>query len=87
MTHPLSDTVPLGMLSMGDKARVVAIEVKPEDAQGISTHLRNLGFDEGLDIELLHQSPFGGDPVAVRIGPMTVALRRSEANLVKVTRL
>jgi len=46
--------------------------------------LRELGFQEGLIIEYLYASPFGGDPIAVAIGPMTVALRRSEAGLIHV---
>ncbi|MBY0519611.1 MAG: 1-deoxy-D-xylulose-5-phosphate synthase, partial [Sphingomonas sp.] len=35
--------------------------------------LHELGFDEGVDIELLHRAPFGGDPIAVRVGNMVVA--------------
>ncbi|MBL4836755.1 MAG: ferrous iron transport protein A [Kordiimonadaceae bacterium] len=46
--------------------------------------LREIGFAEGLDVEFLHQSPFGKDPIAVRVGDMTVALRRAEATLIKV---
>lgn len=46
--------------------------------------LREMGFSEGLSVEIMHQSPFGGDPIAIRVGSMTVALRRFEANLVQV---
>lgn len=46
--------------------------------------LREIGFAEGLTIELLHESPFGKDPIAVRVGDMTVALRRAQARLIKV---
>jgi ferrous iron transport protein A len=42
--------------------------------------LRALGFDAGVMVEALH---YGGviakDPIAVRVGRMTVALRRSQA--------
>jgi len=46
--------------------------------------LREMGFAEGATIELLHQSFFGRDPIAVRVGAMTVALRRREANLIEI---
>ncbi len=46
--------------------------------------LRNLGFDEGVEIEALHGAPFGKDPLAVRVGRMMVALRRAQARAVTV---
>jgi ferrous iron transport protein A len=46
--------------------------------------LHELGFDEGVDVELLHRAPFGGDPLAVRVGNMVVALRRSMARLIEI---
>ncbi len=46
--------------------------------------LRNLGLDEGVAIELLHAAPFGSDPIAVRIGRMMVAVRRSHARAIAV---
>lgn len=44
-----------------------------------SRRLRELGVDEGVTVESLHRAPFGGDPMACRIGRMTVALRRATA--------
>ena len=46
--------------------------------------LRELGLDEGVEIEVLHRSRFGGGPIACRIGRMTVAMRRSVANAIGV---
>ena len=46
--------------------------------------LRNLGFDEGVAIEALHGAPFGKDPLAIRIGRMTVAMRRAQAQVITV---
>ncbi|MDO9488666.1 MAG: FeoA family protein [Sphingomonadaceae bacterium] len=40
--------------------------------------LHEMGFDEGVDIEVLHKAPLG-DPIAVRVGNMTIALRRAQA--------
>ena len=49
-----------------------------------SRRLRNLGFDEGVGIESLHGAPFGRDPLAIRIGRMTVAMRRAQAQAITV---
>lgn len=48
--------------------------------------LRELGLDEGVEVELLHRSGLlGGGPVACRIGRMTVALRRHVAAAIHVS--
>ena len=47
--------------------------------------LRNLGFDEGVEIEALHGAPFGKDPLAIRVGRMMVAMRRAQARAVSVS--
>jgi ferrous iron transport protein A len=41
--------------------------------------LIEMGFIEGAEIEVLHEGPFGRDPIAVRVGTATVALRRRDA--------
>ncbi|AJP73547.1 FeoA family protein [Sphingomonas hengshuiensis] len=47
--------------------------------------LRELGLDEGVEVEMLHRSGLlGGGPVACRIGRMTVALRRHVAAAIRV---
>ena len=46
--------------------------------------LRNLGLDEGVRVEALHSGPIGRDPLAVRIGRMMVAIRKSHAQAVMV---
>ena len=46
--------------------------------------LRELGFDDGVAVEVLHRARLGGGPLACRIGRMTVALRRSVAAAVRV---
>ena len=72
-------------LSRGEAATIAAIDrdgIDPDTAQ----RLHELGFDEGVDVELLHRAPFGGDPVAVRVGNMVIALRLSMARLIEVER-
>ena len=54
-------------------------------AEGEASRLRHFGFDEGVAVEPLHLGPFGRDPLAVRVGRMTVAIRRSHARAVRVT--
>ena len=46
--------------------------------------LRELGFDEGVEVEVLHRARLGRGPVACRIGRMTVALRRAVAAAILV---
>ena len=49
-----------------------------------AARLRNFGFDEGVTVTPMHRAPFGADPLAVRVGRMTVAIRRAHAAAVKV---
>lgn len=46
--------------------------------------LRELGFDEGVEVEVLHRASLGRGPIACRIGRMTVALRRAVAAAIHV---
>lgn len=47
--------------------------------------LRELGFDEGVAVEPLHGAGLvARDPLAVRIGRMTVAIRRAHAAAITV---
>lgn len=46
--------------------------------------LYELGFDEGVDVQVLHRGPVGGCPIALRVGNMTIALRRAQARMISV---
>lgn len=75
----------LGTLSPGAGGTVTAFNgSQHSDAEDMIDRLREMGFAEGLAVEVLHHSPFGRDPIVVRTGGMTVALRRREANLVRI---
>ena len=53
---------------------------------GAAQRLRTLGFDEGITVEALHRGVLlARDPIACRIGRMTVAIRRIHAALIDVT--
>ena len=43
-----------------------------------------IGFIPGEQVQVLHKGFFGGEPIAVRIGQSTFALRRHEAALISV---
>ncbi len=51
----------------------------------LESHLAEFGFVEGAEVGILHEGVFGGDPIAVRVDGMTVAIRRREARAVLVT--
>ena len=45
----------------------------------LESRLLELGFVEGAKVEVLHEGIVGGDPIAVRVDNVTVAVRRREA--------
>jgi ferrous iron transport protein A len=45
----------------------------------LESRLIELGFVEGARVEVLHEGIIGGDPIAVRVQNVTVAVRRREA--------
>lgn len=73
----------LDQLALGAKARVAAIDWEALD-QNEGCRLRHFGFDEGVTVEPLHLGPFGRDPIAIRVGRMTVAIRRRHAGAIRV---
>jgi ferrous iron transport protein A len=76
-------TLSLDQLAVGTKARVLSIDwAALQQAEG--SRLRHFGFDEGMTVETLHLGPFGRDPIAIRVGRMTVAIRRRHAGAVRV---
>lgn len=76
--------VNLSDLPFDQEATILAIDwgvLSERDAR----RLRELGFDEGVAVEPLHGGGlFVRDPIAVRIGRMTVAIRRAHAAAVTV---
>ena len=74
----------LDQLGVGVRARIAAIDWAALD-DGDASRLRHFGFDEGVAVESLHAGPFGRDPIAIRVGRMTVAIRRAHARAVRVT--
>ena len=66
------------------RAEIVAIDwslLAPDEAK----RLRAMGIDEGARVAIAHRGIFAGrDPIAILIGRMTVAIRRSHAKAMTV---
>ena len=73
----------LDELPLRSRATIAAIEW-PLLSDSDAKKMRNLGFDEGVAVEAMHHGPVGRDPMAVRIGRMTVAIRRAHARAVRL---
>ena len=82
--HP--EPISLDLLSLGTRARIARIDWTALEA-GEARRLQHFGFDEGVTVEPLHLGPFGRDPIAIRVGRMTVAIRRKHAGAIRVTPL
>jgi ferrous iron transport protein A len=80
------DLITLDRLRVGTKGCVMTIDWTLLD-EGEACRLRHFGFDEGVVVEPLHLGPFGRDPIAVRVGRMTVAIRRKHAGAIHVAPL
>ena len=78
-----ADATSLDLLALGTKARVSHVDwAALEESE--ACRLRHFGFDEGVTVEPLHLGPFGRDPIAIRVGRMTVAIRRRHAGAIQV---
>ncbi len=71
----------LGELTVGMRGTILSTTGPLE----IRRRLLEMGLLEGSQIELIHEAPFGGDPIAVRVRGALIALRRNEANYIEVT--
>jgi len=73
----------LSELSRRIVATVVAVEdCAPNDA--IARRLRELGFVAGEAVEVMAAGPLGAEPLLVQIGYTRFALRRAEAERVRI---
>ena len=73
----------LARLGRGASATVQdVVERSPGDP--VARRLRVLGFVDGEHVRVLGAAPMGGDPLLVQVGFTRFALRRSEAERVRV---
>lgn len=81
--HFKPESISLDQLKVGSRASIASIDwAVLEESE--ACRLKHFGFDEGVVVEPLHLGPFGRDPLAIRVGRMTVAIRRSHARAVRV---
>jgi ferrous iron transport protein A len=81
--HFTPESTSLDLLEVGTRASIAFIDwASLEESE--ACRLRHFGFDEGVTVEPLHLGPFGRDPLAIRVGRMTVAIRRNHARAVRV---
>lgn len=50
----------------------------------IARRLRELGFVDGEEVQIVAKGPFGAEPLLVQVGFTRFALRRSEAARIRV---
>jgi ferrous iron transport protein A len=76
---------PLSVLAKGHTGIVVGMAPAADDEQlAVQMRLRELGFVPGEELRVVAESFPGRDPIAVRLGSTTFALRRFEAAMVHV---
>ena len=78
----MSNIVKLSDARVGDRGVIVSVGThchhQADDVE-LERRLLELGLVEGAAVELLHEGLFGGDPIALKVDDMRVALRRKEA--------
>ena len=83
----MTPSTTLDLLPPRRRAEIVAVDwdsLAPEEAK----RLRALGIEEGARVSVAHRGIFAGrDPIALEIGRMTVAIRRSHARAMTVEAL
>lgn len=81
----LCEAVGLDALAQGVCAEVVALQPACDDEErDLLLRLMEIGFLPGEPVRVLARGFPAGDPLAVRVGQATFALRRPEAALVRV---
>jgi ferrous iron transport protein A len=81
-----SAVVPLADLATGAQARVVAVSAgESGPSMELGRRLAELGFLPGEKLRIVARGFMGREPIAVRIGTGTFALRLFEAACIRVT--
>jgi len=83
--------LPVSLATLRKGARGVVVDVRQDsqslgdEAQStVGRRLLELGFVPGEPLEIVQEVWPGGDPIAVRLGSTTFALRRREAQAILV---
>jgi ferrous iron transport protein A len=90
LAAPQGAEIPFRLGRAGRGTRGLVIGLRPAEAPPgsdpaeLERRLLEMGFVEGARVEVLHEGPIGRDPIAVRVGDTTVALRRRDADMVMI---
>lgn len=79
MTRNLKDTTILTELAEGREARVTAVNGEGR----VTNRLLEMGVVPGATVSVVKFAPFG-DPIQVRVKGYSLAMRRSEAEMIEV---
>ena len=85
----LAAATPLSRARVGQGGVIVRVDgaLAPGvlEAGELERRLLEMGFVEGAHVRVLHEGVIGGDPIAVKVDDMRVAVRRAEARAIEVT--
>lgn len=73
----------LDELVRGVEARISGFSEDAKDNR-IVAKLREIGFAEGDEVELMHRGLIGGTPLSFRLNRTLIALRKREAKLIYI---
>ncbi|MGH1357150.1 MAG: FeoA family protein [Burkholderiaceae bacterium] len=76
-------TLTLDQIRVGTAFAVTTVD-PPSNAPEWGQWLEDIGFIAGEQVMLIARAPLGGDPIVVRIGQSTFALRLAEAACVQL---
>ena len=76
----------LGDQNPGDHVEIVGFCIE-DDLQGFLHRLFEVGFLVGEKLEVMNQAPVSKDPISVKVKDATYAMRREDANLIRVRKL
>ena len=77
---PLELPLRMGQMRPGQSGWICQVEGQEESVR----RLLELGLVEDSWVEVVHEAPFGGDPIAVKVRGGLLALRRQEADQILV---
>ena len=81
LSSSLNSLIPLSALSVGQHGVIESIALKDADS---ARRMLEMGLIEGSSVEVMHEAPFGGDPIAVRVRGALIGIRRIDAAEIRV---
>ena len=75
----MSQIVNLRQMQVGQQGKIAAVEALGE----MNRRIRDMGLIPGTTVSIVRRAPLK-DPVALRLSGVTISLRNSEADFIKV---